>query len=67
MLKKIRLIIGIIVGILILFSIIISVIGLINKEDPNELNAIPSLSNQNKQVLKMEIETQSLPMPGINE
>ena len=67
MLKKIRLIVGIILGIIALLLIVLCIISIINKEDPNVLDQVPQLSEQEQKTLKMEIETQSLPMPGINE
>ena len=67
MLKKIRLIVGIILGIISLLLIVLCIINIINKEDPKILDQVPQLSKQEQKTLEMEIETQSLPMPGINE
>lgn len=66
MLQKIRMITGFILIILIIMFLF-GMIVLITKEDPKVNDPLPIMTKQEQKILTEEIETQTLPMPGINE
>jgi len=67
MLRKLQLITSLILAIVLAMLVMLCITAIITKDDPNINNPIPPLTKQEQKTLITEIETQSLPMPGINE
>lgn len=67
MIRKLQLITSLILSIILAMLVMLGITVIIIKDNPNINNPIPPLTKQEQKILNMEIETQSLPMPGINE
>lgn len=67
MLRKLQLIASLILAIILAMLVMLGIIAIITKDDPNINDPIPPLTKQEQKTLNMEIETQSIPIPGINE
>lgn len=67
MLRKLQLISSLILAIILAMLVMLGIIAIITKNDPNINDPIPPLTKQEQKTLNMEIETQSIPIPGINE
>ena len=67
MMRKLQLIASLMLAIILAMLVMLGITVIITKDDPKINDPIPQLTKQEQKILNMEIETQSLPMPGINE
>ena len=67
MMRKLQLIASLMLAIILAMLVMLGITVIITKDDPKINDPIPQLTKQEQKILNMEIETQSLPMPGITE